>query len=71
MARKILVFYVKRIKILSWLLMIGLLVANLMACQRVKVEEPFEANIKSSQESPYGSLAAYDGDGSIYYYLNP
>ena len=50
--------------------MIGLLVANLMACQRVKVEEPFEANIKSSQESPYGSLAAYDGDGSIYYYSN-
>ena len=39
------------------------------ACLHVEVKEPFESNIKNHQESSYGSLAAFDGTKTVYYYI--
>lgn len=40
------------------------------ACLHVEVKEPFESNIKNHQESSYGSLAAFDGTRTVYYYAD-
>ena len=40
------------------------------ACLHVEVKEPFESNIKNHQESSYGSLAAFDGTKTVYYYAD-